>query len=100
MDSVQYLLSNATSRDKMAEIIIKYKKELSSDYVRYLLRYAEDKEQMAKILGADNINKLSSDYVYDLLRFAEDKKQMAQIIDKYHQKKTPEIQKLIDKYLS
>ena len=104
--------------------------ELSVHHVFYLLRFAEDKKQMAKILGSDNINKLSDSDVYNLLLstldidqmakvlgsdkitklsigyvsylllFAEDKKQIAQIINTYHQKKTPEIQKLIDKYLS
>ena len=98
--NVSNLLYKAADKDQMAKIIIQYKKELSDNNVQSLLLYVTEKDQMAKILGSDKISKLSYYYVSNLLNGAEDKKQMAQIIDKYHQNKTPEIQKEIDKYLS
>ena len=44
-------------------------------------------------------DKLSDNDVFDLLRSVRDKQKIAQILNQYHNKKTPEIQKEIDKYL-
>ena len=54
--------------------------------------------KMAELL-IQNKTELSDGNVSDLLRDATDKDKMAQIINKYHTKKTPEIQELIDKYI-
>ena len=53
---------------------------------------------MAELL-IQNKTELSDGNVSDLLRDATDKDKMAQIINKYHTKKTPEIQEIIDKYI-
>ena len=47
----------------------------------------------------DNISRLSNKNVEKLLRDSKDKPKLAQILNKYHTKKTPEIQEILDKYL-
>ena len=89
---------NANNKDKIAEIILNKKPELSYKNIFDLIRYATDKEKIAELI----INKkpeLSYDNVDNLLHYANDRNKMAQIINKYHTKKTPEIQQLIDKYI-
>jgi len=103
---VKNLLNKATDKDKMAELIINKKPELSDNNVYFLLQYATDIDKIAQILGSNNINKLTDEDVsgfFDdipLLHVTTDKPKFAQIINKYHTKKTPEIQKILDKYLN
>ena len=99
-DNIKKMLKYAIEKDEIAEQIINKIPKLSVDNVYQLLSYANDKNHIAELLGSDNISELSDINVRRLIKKAEDPTQMAQIIDKYHQKKTPEIQKLIDKYLS
>ena len=103
-DNFHYIFSYVNNKDKTAETFIKYKKNLSNDDVARLITYAEDKDKIAEILQkkADYISELSKDSIYYLLQYQtkEDKKQMAQIINKYHTKKTPEIQEILYKYLT
>ena len=102
-DNIFHLLYHATKKDEIAELIIKNKPELSDWNVTKLLGFAINFDKIAERLQekTDNISKLSYDNVSSLIKYATDKKQkqMAQIINKYHQNKTPEIQKEIDKYL-
>ena len=57
----------------------------------------KEKDKIAELLQkeTDNISKLSYENVHDLLH----SKKIAQIINQYHTKKTPEFQKILDKYL-
>ena len=102
---VETLLSKATDKDKMAELIISKMPEINDDNVQYLLLKANNKEKIAEILQkeTDNISKLDDDSVDnffdELLHKTKDKPKIAQIINKYHTKKTPVIQKILDKYL-
>ena len=73
--------------------------DISSTSIAKLLAYSNDKNEMVEELGANNISKISGEHIGILLDLATDKPKMAQIINKYHTKKTPEIQELIDKYL-
>jgi hypothetical protein len=102
--NIDGLLYHATDRNEMAKVIIENKPELSDDIVYYLLRHATDKDKIAEILQreTDNISKLSDGYVKSLLSVGNynEKQKMAQIINQYHKKKTPEIQKILDKYLN
>ena len=99
-NSVYSLLLKATDKDKMAELLGKDNiNKLSDNGVYYLLQHSINKDKIAELLGKDNINRLSDDGVYNLLLKATDKDKMAQIINQYHKKKTPEIQKILDKYL-
>ena len=56
------------------------KKELTDDNVYKLLHYATNKEEIATILGTDNINKLTNDDVFNLLVYAEYKASLATIL--------------------
>ena len=99
-DNVVNLLSNATNKEKIAEILGSDNiNKLTDESVRILLQFATDIDKMAQILGSNNINKLSDHYVEKLMYLANEKRKMAQILNKYHTKKTPEIQEIIDKYL-
>ena len=94
------MLGNPTNRKKIAEILGSDNiNKLSDKNLSNLLFYSIDRDTIAEIIGSDNINKLSEKNVRDLLSFVTGRKQMAQIINKYHTKKTPEIQELIDKYI-
>jgi len=88
--------------EEIAKIIIKYKSELTDDNVYRLLDAATNKDKIAELIQEkeDNISKLSDDNVSNLIRYATYPPKMAQIINKYHTKKTPEIQERLDKYLT
>ena len=53
--------------DEIAKKIIK-NRQLSGDNVYNLLRFAKNKEEIANLLGAENINKLSGRNVFHLIR--------------------------------
>jgi hypothetical protein len=75
------LLIAATDKQQMAKLLgADNIKKLDADDVRYLLSCATDKQQMADIIGKDNINKLSGSNICDLLLDATDKQQMAKIL--------------------
>jgi len=101
-DNFFHLLYHATKKDEIVELIIENKPELSDLNVTKLLSFAINKDKIAERLQkeTDNISKISYENVSGLIKYATEKKQMAQIINKYHQNKTPEIQKEIDKYLT
>jgi len=98
--SVANLMKSSIDKDGIAEIIINKKTELTSGNVYNFLSYATKKDKRAALLGTYNISKLSNILVLGLIKYAPDKKQMAKIINKYHTKKTPEIQEILDKYLT
>jgi len=102
--NVYYLIMKANNKDKIAELIIKKKPYISNMDVYNLLDKTTDKEKdkIAELLQkeTDNISKLSYENVHDLLHSKKNAKQIAQILNKYHTKKTPEIQEKIDKYLT
>jgi len=94
-------INKEIDKDKIAELIIEKKPELSDTNVYFLLKYATDIDKIAKLIQEkeDNISKLSDTELLDLIDLSNDKKLMAQIINQYHTKKTPEFQKILDKYL-
>jgi hypothetical protein len=47
---LESLLKIATDKNKMAELIVKYKPELSKNNVKYLFDFATDKDKMAELL--------------------------------------------------
>jgi len=79
-NNVPNLLHYADDKQEMAKLIIQYKKELTNNNVSNLLHYANDKQEMAKILGSEIINKLTDDNVHNLLRDTRDKQEMAKIL--------------------
>ena len=100
--NVENLLKYSIKKDEIAALIIKKKPELAESNVFWLLLKTTNKEKIARLLQkeTDNISKLSNDNVLAIFYHITDKPKMAQIINKYHTKKTPEIQKEIDKYLT
>jgi hypothetical protein len=100
-NNVSILLLYATDKEKIAKLIINKHPNLSDSNVHGLLFNATEKDEIAKLIQRekDNISKLSYNSVNILLSYATYKPKLAQIINKYHQEKTPEIQKLIDRYL-
>ena len=102
-DTIHYLMGMTPKKYQMAELIVKNRPELTDENVKYFFKNAPDKEKIAEILQEkeDNISKLSYESVIDLFHvYANDKDKIAQALNKYHTKKTPEIQELIDKYLT
>jgi hypothetical protein len=81
--NVRDLLQHEIYRDKIADLIIQYKKDLTGQCVRYLLQYAKNKEEIAELLGQENISKLSDGSVNRLLYYASDKDEMRRILQKY-----------------
>jgi hypothetical protein len=79
-DDVSNLLDDASDRQEMINLIIKYKTELSGEDVHNFIHYADDKEKMAGILGQNNIDKLTDSGVFNLLYNAPDKEKMAEIL--------------------
>jgi hypothetical protein len=79
-ENVQILLRDAPDKDEMINFIIKYKTELSNDDVYSFLNRANDKVQMARILGQENIDKLHGHNVYYLLKDAFDKEKIVEIL--------------------
>lgn len=92
------LLQTTTDKDKMMEVIINKKTNFSSSMVQLLLHAATDKNKIAELIVNKKIEFSDAD-VDQLLHAATDKDKMAQMINKYHTKKTPEIQKIIDRYI-
>lgn len=99
--NIERFLNYATDKykDKIAEQIINKIPKLSVDNVYNLLYYANDKNHIAELLGSDNISELSFEHVKSLIRVPQYTTLMAKIINIYHQEKTPEIQKYIDKII-
>ena len=94
-----HLLHYATDKDKVAELIINKKPNIHGGNVSELLKYAINKEKIAGLIGTDNISKLHSSVIAYILNHAKDKIKMAQIINKYYKNKTPQTQQIIDKAL-
>ena len=97
-DNVKNLIYYSKDKDKIAKLIIEKKPELTESNVFNLIKHAIDKDKIAELLQkeTDSISKLSKDNVYFLLKNTNDRNKMAQIINKYHTKKTPEMQNLIN----
>jgi hypothetical protein len=70
----------AKKPDEMAEFIIQNKKDLTSDNVYNLIKYATNKDEIAKLLGPENISKLNDDNVFNLLYNATNPDKMAELI--------------------
>lgn len=95
-ENIIVLLNKATDKDKIAESIINKKQNISIGDVSYLLHYAINKEKIAGLIGTDNISKLPANNIAYILKYSN---KTAQIINKYHKNKTPKIQQIIDKAL-
>ena len=66
----------------MAKIIIKYK-DLTGNNVFDLLLFATKPDEIAELLGPENINKLDDYYVHNLLINATARDEMRSVLQKY-----------------
>jgi len=82
-DYVDGLLSVPIDRDKIEELIIQYKKDLTDNNITALLSDAKNRDRIAQLLGSENINKLSDDHVKYLLDFTRNPDEMRRILQKY-----------------
>lgn len=102
--NIESLLKFAKDKDEMANIIIDNiieNEQWKEAGAFVLINYAKDKEKIISRLGSKIISGLTAEEIgsFSHSRKLNNKEQTAQIaqgIDKYHTKKTPEIQKLID----
>lgn len=90
-NDLRELFYYSTNRDKIIKIIAEYKKELSDTNVFNCLMYSENKEEIAKILGQDNINRLRHNSIRLLMYLLQNKEQIARILGQNNIKKlTPD----------
>jgi len=82
-DNVHDLIYYTNDKDGIANLIIQSKKDLNDYNVFLLLRNAKNKEEIAQLLGTENINKLTDDYVPSLLKYAENPDEMRSVLQKY-----------------
>jgi len=98
-----FMQDDDNQQQKITEIISKYKTKFSDKIIVLLLKSATDIDKIAELLQreTDNISKLHGDNIRSLFEYEgkEEKNKFAQIINKYHTKKTQEIQEILDKYL-
>jgi len=74
-----YLLAFAPDKDEMAKLIVQHVKELSGDNINSLLGVVSDKDEMARFI-IEHIKELSVDIISVLLLTAYDKVEMARIL--------------------
>ena len=80
-NNVHWLISNATNKDEIAKLLGSENiNKLSHDNIFLLLSHATNKDEMAKLLGQENINKLTDLDVYTLLNYETDKDEMAKLL--------------------
>jgi hypothetical protein len=79
---VREFLMSAPDPDESAKIIIQ-NKYLTDRNVYDLLNHAKNKDEIAELLGSENINKLSDYSVTDLLSNRKNKDEMRRILQKY-----------------
>ena len=78
--NVKDLFLNTGNKGQVMNFIIKYKTELSGRDICYSLLYTDDREERARILGPDNINKLNRDDVKMLLSGDYSQEEIARIL--------------------
>ncbi len=78
--NVKDLFRDADGKYQVMNFIIKYKTELSGRDICYSLLYTDDREERARILGPDNINKLNRNDVKMLLSGEYPQEEIARIL--------------------
>jgi len=89
-------IKDSSNSDEAIDLIIRYKKDLSSSNVFNILRYASDKEAIAKLLGSYNINKLEYRHAFAFIKLkSSDVNERIQFLRNYYTGTDPEIISLI-----
>jgi hypothetical protein len=82
-ENIKRIIAKSKNPDETTKFIIQNKKDLTGDDVDNLLHYATNKDEMANLLGSENINKLTDNDVYGLLDYATNPDEMAKLIIQY-----------------
>jgi len=91
------LLYHADDKDEIAKMLGRENVDkVTGDNVAILIGYTSDKHQIAEVLGSKNINKLTSTNVYNLLRYASDRYEMVQLLKSYYKGTDQEVISLLD----
>jgi len=91
------LLYHADDKDEIAKMLGRENVDkVTGDNVAILIGYTSDKHQIAEVLGSKNINKLTSTNVYNLLKYASDRYEMVQLLKSYYTGTNQEVISLLD----
>lgn len=91
------LLFHANDKDETAKMLGRENiDKVTGDNVAILLGYTSDKDQIAEILGSKNINKLTSTNVYNLLRYASNRYEMIKLLKSYYKGTDQKVISLLD----
>jgi hypothetical protein len=94
-NSIYNLLYHAENKKEMAELLgLENISKLTGNSIYYLLYHAKNKDEMAETLGSENISKLADYNFYSLLKYAKNKDEMAKILG------SENISKLTDYHVS
>ena len=89
-------IKDSSNPDGAIDLIIRYKKDLSSSNVFNILRYASDREEIAKSLGSYNINKLNYRHAFNFIKLkSSDVNERIQFLRNYYTGTDPEIISLL-----
>ena len=79
-EDIPILLTSTTDKEKIAEAIIEKTPELSNDGIYSLIQFSKDKQDKIAEIILNKILKLSNQNIENLLRMATDKNKIAQLI--------------------
>jgi hypothetical protein len=89
-------IKDSSNKDETIDLIIRYKKDLSSSNVLNILIYASDREEIAKSLGSYNINKLNYRQAFNFIKSkSSDVNERIQFLRNYYTGTDPEIISLL-----
>jgi hypothetical protein len=89
-------IKDSSNPDGAIDLIIRYKKDLSSSNVLNILIYASDREEIAKSLGSYNINKLNYRQAFLFIKSkSSDVNERIQFLRNYYTGTDPEIISLL-----
>ena len=89
-------IKDSSNKDETIDLIIRYKKDLSSSNVLNILIYASDREEIAKSLGSYNINKLNYRHAFNFIKLkSSDVNERIQFLRNYYTGTDPEIISLL-----
>ena len=89
-------IKDSSNPDGAIDLIIRYKKDLSSSNVFNILKYASDREEIAKSLGSYNINKLNYRLAFNFIKLkSSDVNERIQFLRNYYTGTDPEIISLL-----
>jgi hypothetical protein len=96
-DDVYTLLNNSEDKDKMAELIIKNKQNLSNENIKDLFEFSKDKDKIAETLINTNPN-LSNENILEIVFYSKNKEKIIKLIINTKSNLSDEIFKYLFKF--